>query len=302
VLWSGKYDGHLDDAFDWQDDTAQKTAVDCVGQVLGRERRRVRLLDVADMSAEECLVASMMEFALYDEAALLRNLDYLAAAIEKRPDYAEGYGYAICNYIACLSMNLISVIDRHKGAFPKWVAAASNLDNPTPMLTISLGLAAYRLERDAPSLRRAINDVLRRAPFSAEVVCFCGFGYTWMGDPEPALDCFRSGEKLMAFNPYAMPMLGGASIASVMAGNDDAAIAYAKQGLETSDDFQTLHSSLVAAYGHRGETEAAARHFTRLLELRPGFTVTTRRVYSGYADTPGNRRFEEGLRKAGVPE
>ncbi|MBL4768362.1 MAG: hypothetical protein JKY94_11730 [Rhodobacteraceae bacterium] len=102
---------------------------------------------------------------------------------------------------------------------------------PNADITICLGLAAYRLKRDAPSLRHAINDVLRRASFSAEVVCYCGFGYTWRGNPEPALDCFRSGEKLMAFNPYAMPMHNGASIASVMAGNDDAAIAFAKQGL-----------------------------------------------------------------------
>jgi adenylate cyclase len=302
VIWSGKYDGHLDDAFDWQDETARQAAVDSIGQVLDRELQRLRSLDLADMTAEECVVASVMEFALLDEASMLRNLDYLAAAIEKRPDYAEGYGFAICNYIACMSMNLVSVIDRYQAAFPKWAAAGSQLDNPTPVLTISLGLAAYRLEGDAPSLRRAIKDVLRRAPFSVEVVCYCGFGYTWMGDPEPALDCFRSGEKLMTFNPFAMPMLGGASIASVMAGNDDAAIAYAKKGLETSDGYMALHTSLIAAYGHKGEIAAAQHHIARLEELRPGYSVTSRRASSGYADTPGNRRFEEGMRKAGMPE
>ncbi|MBL4768363.1 MAG: hypothetical protein JKY94_11735 [Rhodobacteraceae bacterium] len=82
VVWSGKYDGQLDYAFEWQDDTAQKTAIDCVGQVLDRERRRIRSLDVANISAEECIIASMMEFALLDEALMLKNIDYLAAAIE----------------------------------------------------------------------------------------------------------------------------------------------------------------------------------------------------------------------------
>lgn len=302
VIWSGKYNGHLDDAFDWQDETAQTAAVDCVGQVLDRERQRLRTPDIADMTAEECVVASLMEYALLDEASMLMNLDYLAAAIEKRPGFAEGYGFAICSYIACLSMNLLPVIDRYHEVFPQWVADASKIDNPTPILTISLGLAAYRLKGDAPNLRRAIRDALRRGPFSVEVVCYCGFGYTWMGDPVPALDCFRSGEKLMAFSPTALPMLGGASIASVMAGNDDAAIAYAKQGLETSDGYVTLYASLVAAYGHKGDAEAAAHNITRLLELRPGYSVTSRRAGSGYADTPGNRRFEDGLRKAGMPE
>ena len=302
VIWSGKYDGHLDDAFDWQDETAQKAAVDSVGQVLNCERLRTRAIDPANMTVEECVIASMMEFGLLDESSMLRNIDYLAAAIEKRPDYAESYGYAICNYIACMTMSMGTVIDRYQEEFPKWLASAAKLVNPPPMLTIGLGISAYRLEGDAPKLRRAIKDVLRRAPFSAEVVCYCGFGYTWLGDPEPALDCFRSGEKLMAFNPYAIPILGGASIASVMAGNDDAAIAYAKKGLETSDGYNTLHSSLVAAYGHKGETEAAAQHIARLLELSPGYSVTNRRAKSGYADTPGNRRFEEGMRKGGLPE
>ncbi len=301
-LWSAKYDGDLNDAFDWQDQTAQAVAIDAIAQVLDRERMRLRSLGLADMSAEECVIASFMEFEALDEASMTANLAYLAAAIEKRPDYAEGYGHAIANFVACTSMNLRAVITRYGDAFPKWVETASQLKDPTPMLTISLGLAAYRFNDDAPGLRRAIRDALRQAPFSVELVCYCGFGHMWMSDPEAALDCFRSGEKLMEFNPYATAMLGGASIASIMSGDDDAAIAFAKKGLETAEGYTALHSSLVAAYGHKGELAAAAYHIARIEELTPGYSISSRRANSRYADTPGNRRLEEGLRKAGLPE
>lgn len=213
-LWSAKYDGDMDGAFDWQDQTAQAVAIDAIAQVLDRERIRIRSLSLADMSAEECVIASYIEFETLDEPSMILNLMYLTAAIEKRPDYAEGYGHAIANFVACTSMNLRTVIDRYQDAFPKWVEAASQLKEPTPLLTISLGLVAYRFNEEIPVLRRAIRDVLRRAPFSVEVVCYCGFGYLWMSEPELAMDCFRSGEKLMEFNPYATAMLGGASIVS----------------------------------------------------------------------------------------
>jgi hypothetical protein len=301
-MWSGKYDGDLEDAFDWQDETAQNVAADSIGQVLDREHLRLRSMDIENMSAEECVIASLMEFAILDEPSMASNLAYLAAAIDKRPDYADGYGNALANFVACTSMRLGSITDRYGEAFKLWVKAAKKLEDPTPMLTISLGLVDYRFNGDQQSLRRSIKETLRRAPFSAEAVCYCGFGYMWMGDPEPALDCFRSGEKLMKFNPYAMPMLGGAAIASVMAGDDDAAIAYAKKGLETSDGYIALHTSLIAAYGHKGDLEAASRHIARLEELMPGDSISGRRAGSGYADTPGNRRFEEGMRLAGVPE
>ena len=301
-LWSAKYDGDLSDAFDWQDQTAQAVAVDAIAQVLDRERMRLRSLSLADMSAEECVIASFIEFEALDERSMTSNLTYLAAAIEKRPDYAEGYGHAIANFVACTSMNLTTVLDRYQDAFRCWVEAAARLKEPTPMLTISLGLVAYRFNDDAPGLRRAIRDALRRAPFSVEVVCYCGFGHMWMSEPELAMDCFRSGEKLMEFNPYATAMLGGAAIASIMEGDDDAAIAYCKKGLEMSDGYVALHTSLVAAYGHKGNLEAASYHISRIEELTPGYSISGRKAYSRYADTPGNRRVEEGLRKAGLPE
>ena len=97
-------------------------------------------------------------------------------------------------------------------------------------------------------------------------------------------------------------MLGGASIASVQAGNDDAAIEYSLRGLETSDGYNALHTSLVAAYGHKGDMAKAAYHLKRLLELDPEYTIQNRRKNSRYADTSGSRRFEEGLRKAGMKE
>ena len=301
-LWSAKYDGDLGNAFDWQDQTAQATAIDALGQVLDRERLRVNALSLSDMTAEECVIASFMELESLDEQSMTSNLAYLSAAIKKRPDYADGYGYTIANFVACTAMNLTKIIDRYQDEFPRWVEAASKLNDPTPMLTISLGVAAYRFDGDAAALRRAIKDALRRAPFSVEVVCYCGFGYMWMSEPELALDCFRSGEKLMEFNPYATAMLGGASIASIMAGDDVAAIAFAKRGLEMTDGYVALHGSLIAAYGHLGRVEKAAYHIARVEELTPGYSISGRRANSRYADTPGNRRFEEGLRKAGLPE
>lgn len=301
-LWSAKYDGDLSNAFDWQDQTAQTTAIDALAQVLDRERLRVHSLSLSDMTAEECVIASYMEFEALDEPTMTSNLAYLSAAIEKRPDYAEGYGHVIANFVACTSMNYGTILDRYQDAFPRWVEAASNLKDPTPILTIGLGLVAYRFNGDAAALRRAIKDALRRAPLSVEVVCYCGFGYLWMSEPELALDCFRSGEKLMEFNPYATAMLGGASIACVMAGDDAAAIAFAKKGLEMAGSYMALHSSMGAAYGHKGRLEEAAYHVARLEERNPGYSISSHRANSRYADTPGYRRFEEGLRKAGLPE
>ena len=63
-----------------------------------------------------------------------------------------------------------------------------------------------------------------------------------------------------------------------------------------------LHAGLATAYEHKGESGAAARHLERLLELVPQFSISNRRLGSGYADTPDNRRFEDGLRKAGLAE
>jgi len=88
-LWSGNYDGDLDDAFDWQDETAENAAIETVSHVLDRERLRLDVIVLEDRSAEECLIASMMAFALLDEPSMTSNLAYLASAIKKNPTYVN---------------------------------------------------------------------------------------------------------------------------------------------------------------------------------------------------------------------
>ena len=85
-------------------------------------------------------------------------------------------------------------------------------------------------------------------------------------------------------------------------GNDDEAIAIAEEGLRLTAGFGTLHRAFASALAHNGRLEEARTAVNKVLELVPGESIAFGRQRSGYSDTPGTRRYFDGLRLAGMPE
>lgn len=61
-LWSGKFDGAVDESFDWQDSVGEKIADEALGLVLRAEREALARVPEADLTAEQLLLRGMMSF------------------------------------------------------------------------------------------------------------------------------------------------------------------------------------------------------------------------------------------------
>ena len=300
-LWSGKFDGRLEDSFDWQDEVGEDAAAQVVGLLLDREKQRLAAKPIDQMSAEECYLNGNLWFALVDRQSMRQALTHYSAAIEKRPDFVRAYCAAIVQYHSSRSMGLTDVVSDFADAFRGWLVAAEPLAATDPMLELYIAIAT-RTPGDSSRLRRAIQSALRQMPFVPDVVLFCGAGYVWMGDPEPALDCFRERHKLHRFGPFSAALLSFWALAAVMSGRDDEAITAAEKGLRQTTGFATLYRALAAAYAHAGRMDEARAAAARVLELLPEESIEFGRRRSNYPDTPGTRRYFDGLRLAGIPE
>ncbi len=301
-LWAGKFDGTFESSFEWQDETGEEIVAQSLGRIIDKENQRLADKTIKEMTAEECYLKGHLSLTLADREATRVTLDHYAAAIEKKPDFATAYSFAISMYHSAKTMGLTDVIGPYADIFPRWLEVAETMTKADPALELYVAIATRKPFGDEARLRRAIQNALRQMPFKPDLVMMGGAAYVWMGEPELALECLAVGRKLNRFSPWAIPHIGMLALASVMAGNDDEAIAIAEEGLQLTAGFGTLHRALASALAHSGRFDEARTALDKALDLVPGESIAFGRQRSGYADTPGTQRYFEGLRLAGMPE
>jgi adenylate cyclase len=301
-LWTGKYDGSLADSFDWQDEVGGEIALETLATLLDHERARLAGKSLDEMSAEECYVSGLMSVELVDWEAMAKVLEYLAAAIEKDPSFTEAYSDAIVYYFAASSIGYADLDELYGERFGQWMAGASTHVKASPMIELALGIGVFRRTGDVTALRRAIRSALRRAPFTIEVVLFSGWGYAWMGEPEPAIECFRQNERAIRFSPFVAAAAAGLSFALLQAGEDEEAILEARRGLELTTEFSTLHRVIASAAAHLERLDEAYAALRENERINPRDSIMKGWKRNAFADTPGTRRYYEGLRHAGMSE
>lgn len=301
-LWSGKYDGSLTNSFDWQDEVGVQIASEVQAALLDHERSCLASKSLDEMSAEECNVAGLLNIELADWNAISNCLKYQAAAVERDPTFAEACSDAIVAYVSAGSIGYTDLVELYGEQFGQWMAGAGVHVEASPMIELALGIGLFRRAGDTAALRRAIHSALRRAPFTPEVVVFSGWGFAWLGEPEPAIECFRTREQALRLSPWVAAVKSGLSFALVQVGQDEEAIHEAQLGLDLTPDLSTLYRVVASASAHLGRMEEARAALKENERINPGDSISEGWKRNTFAVTSGTRRYYEGLRLAGMPE
>ena len=122
-----KFDGTVQDSFDWQDEVAEAVASDCIATILDAETRALHKRDRTTLTAETCLMAGMMAWRSFAPDAFENALEFFEQAIETNPNLREAYAEAIIVTIAGKTMGLHDLLARFDAQMPDWVAKAETV-------------------------------------------------------------------------------------------------------------------------------------------------------------------------------
>src|SRR5258707_5810146 len=137
----------------------------------------------------------------------------------------------------------------------------------------------------------------------AEAWSFGGWVKTWLGEPESAIERFARAMRLSPLDPSLLVMRGGTAHAHFFLGRYDEAASWAAMALQDNPDFQTGLRIDAASNAMAGRPEQAHKAVARLRQLNTPLQVSSlTEVMSPYRHAEDLSRYEEGLRKAGLPE
>jgi adenylate cyclase len=157
------------------------------------------------------------------------------------------------------------------------------------------------LGRDHATAAVAIGRALKLNPNSANAWMAKGWVECQKNHPWPAIEALERAIQLSPLDPLNYFFGGGLAFAHLLARQYEEAVEWAERCSREQPRFSFALRVKVVACAHLGRVEEARSGVRRLLELFPKFTITSWRANSVF---PAEiwAIFEQGLRKAGLPE
>jgi tetratricopeptide (TPR) repeat protein len=242
-------------------------------------------------------------FRRVDRQANDEALRLFYSAIELDPDFGSAHGRAAICYADAKAFGWISGTAKEIAEVTRLARRALELgENDAMALAASgwgLAYVARDLEVAAALIDRALvlNSNLVRAWF------FGGWVKNWLGEPKLAIERFTRAIRLSPLDALLAGVRGGIAHAYFFLGRYDEAASWAAMALQDNSDFQPGLRIAAASNAIAGHPERAHQAVARLRQLNPSLRVSNLKdVLGPYRHAEDLSRYEEGLRKAGLPE
>jgi adenylate cyclase len=302
-LWADRVDGGLGDIFDLQDQVTESVVGAIAPAVEKAEIERAKRKPTESLDAYALYLRALARFYQFARQANDEALRLFNSAIELDPDFASAYGRAVSCYIWAKGEGWILVTANEIAEVTRLAQRAVVLGKDDAFALAASGFALAYVVRDLGVGAALIDRALVLNSNLAEAWNFGGWVKNWLGEPEPAIERFARGMRLGPFDPWAIGMRGGTAHAHFFLGRYDEAASWAAMALQVNPDLQTALRIDAASNAMAGRPEQAQKAVARLRQLNPALHVSTLKdVLGPYRRAEDVSRYEEGLRRAGLPE
>jgi TolB-like protein len=301
-IWNHRFDGTLGDIFDMQDQVAAGVA--------GAIEPKLRLAEIERVTRKR--TGSPDAYDLYLRAwsqGMKRTRDGMAesARLARRAlDLDPGYAPAMARLAICQMMRR----NRH------WIPndgpesdegirmarlAIANAGDDALVLDLA-GLVLSNLAGDNDAALSAIERAIELNPNFATACGHHGLVLAFLNRPEEAIISVHRAIQLSPVDPTMFAFYNALGLAHLTAGRYEEALGWIEAALRENSGLPALERK-VSLCGHLGRREEAASSLRLLRELHPDPTIAGigRDLPKGMV-TEVVARFNDGLRKAGVPE
>ena len=303
-LWADRFDGGLGDIFDLQDQVTESVVGAMAPAVEKAEIERAKRKSTESLDAYALYLRGLSKFYQFsndqtnDEALRL-----FKKAIELDPDFASAYGRAVSCYHYAKVNGWISGTANEIAEVSRLAQWAVGLGKDDAMALASSGWALAYVARDLRLGASLTDRALLLNSNLAEAWLCSGWVKLWLGEPKLAIDHFARAMRLSPLDPRVDLMQIGTAHAYFFLGRNDETASWAAMALRDNPNNQAGLRIGAASDAMAGRMEQAQKTVARLQQHNPTLRVSNLKdVLGPYQHAEDISRYEEGLRKAGLPE
>jgi TolB-like protein/DNA-binding SARP family transcriptional activator/Tfp pilus assembly protein PilF len=302
-LWADRFDGTPEDIFDLQDQVTS-SVVGAISPALEQaEIDRVKRKPTESLGAYDYFLRGMA--AIYHETLQSHRdaLQLFYKAIELDPDFASAYGMAAYGYCQRKTNGWIADRATEIAETARLARRAVEMDKDDAVALTWGGFALAYVVRELDAGVAFIDRALMLNPNLAAAWIASGWGRTWLGKPDLAIEHLARAMRLSPLDPLTNRTRTATANAHFFAGRYDEASSWAAMALREWPDFQTALRIAAASNALAGRLEEARNARERLQKLDPALRISNLEDELGPYDRPEDiALYAEGLRAAGLPD
>jgi TolB-like protein len=301
-LWADRFEGSLEDVFDLQDQVTASVVGAIAPKLEQAEIERAERKPTESLDAYDCYLRGMAGYHRWTREGNDNALSHFYRATELDRNFAPAYGMAARCYVQRKGGNWMADRAREVSEARRLARRAEELgkDNPAALWTAGWALAYVVGElEDGDAL---IDRALALNPNLTLALAVSGWVKVWLGDPEAAIEREKRAMRLSPQDTELWSMHAATACAHFFAGRYAEACSLAEIAMRENANAVPSPCIAAASSALAGRLEDAHMAMARVRQLDPDLRL------SNLMDLFPIRRFEdfarwqEGMRKAGLPE
>ncbi|WFP61331.1 BTAD domain-containing putative transcriptional regulator [Mesorhizobium sp. WSM4904] len=300
-LWSERYEGAIEDVFEFQDRIAAQVAGAIHPAIRGAEIELAKRKPPTSLRAYDFVMRAYPNIWGRRKDTNDQAIELLKKAIAVDPAYGRAHALlAWChasNAAYLWAEHPESELERARAAVE---AAGSIGDDPTALAAAG---SASSMCGDQERAATFIEKALKLDPNNAWAWARHGWIAIYKDDAAHAPERFQRAMMLSPTDPFAFNMRLGMATAMAKTGSLTQAVAIAREVIAAHPDIIMSYRYLTAWAAMSGDMETARWAAQKLLAAQPDFTIERYRSLPIFRNTPEwADRVVEALKQAGLPE
>ncbi len=302
-LWADRFEGTLEDIFDLQDQVTASVVGAIAPRLEQAEIERARRKPTESLDAYDCYLRGMASYYQWTREGTSEALRMFYRAIELDPNFASACGAAAWCYVDRKANSWMTDRVRESAETARLARQAVALGrDDAPALAFG-GFALALVVGDLDDGAAFIDRALALNPNLAAAWSFSGWARIWLGEPDTAIEHLARAMRLSPLDADIGRMQAATAHAHFFAGRYDLASPWAEMALRAWLDHAVALRIATASHALAGRLEQAQKLLARLRQVDPALRVSNLRDRLGPYRRPEDlARYEEGLRRAGLPE
>jgi adenylate cyclase len=299
-LWSERYDRHLDDIFDLEDEISFTIASTVRIQIKARTFEKLRDADDASLSTGDLLSKAAGYFVTSyqnnDEAAAT-----LATVLAREPDNAMANAMMVfCRYRTHEFSPLAPTASERSGLLEQ-ISASLAADRRSYFAHLIAAIVQQDLLGDFAAARAHVETSLEINPGFAPASGTLGVFNIHSGDRDRGFGMLRNALAAAPEDPHRYRLYRELALAHFLTGEAEESVNIVERLLRQAPELARNRLTAAGLFAAAGRREAAAAQIAELREAFPDLRAGTART-AQFHDPDAAARFAAGLHDAGLPD
>ncbi len=299
-VWTGRYDGALDDIFDLQDRITEQVAAELQPSIRIAEIERSRRKRPQDLGAYDYAMRAMPHGWALEEGESAKALELLDKALEIDPDYPLALSLAAWCHAQRSVYTWAENIEESQALALSLAERAAQLSGDDPLILTVLAVV-HTFLHSLGTARVLLERALAIDPNSAWAWSRMAWLDLYSGRTKDSIEKFERGLRLSPLDPMNFNNYNGIASAHEIDGDYETAVAFYHRSLEERPHATWIYRHLASALVGAGRMDEAREAYAQMLRAQPGLTVSKFRQAMVF-DPASLDRMVANLKALGLPD